>query len=106
MISLPDRVRACLFDLTGTGAVPCRHLEGDLQRYFAQQRPPGQGGRATGGLMTQHRSFPPEPWAVRETELHLSTLAQSESIFALSNGHIGLRATSTRASLTACLART
>jgi alpha,alpha-trehalose phosphorylase len=42
--------------------------------------------------MTQHRSFPPEPWAVRETELDLSTLAQSEAIFALSNGHIGLRA--------------
>ncbi|MDP8952589.1 MAG: family 65 glycosyl hydrolase, partial [Actinomycetota bacterium] len=42
--------------------------------------------------MTQHHSFPPEPWAVRETELVLSTLAQSESIFALSNGHIGLRA--------------
>ena len=42
--------------------------------------------------MTQHRSFPPEPWAVRETELDLSTLAQREAIFALSNGHIGLRA--------------
>src|SRR5918997_865989 len=42
--------------------------------------------------MTQHRSFPPEPWAVRETELALSKLAESEAIFALSNGHIGLRA--------------
>src|SRR5918998_216705 len=42
--------------------------------------------------MTQHRSFPPEPWVVRETELDLSVLAQSEAIFALSNGHIGLRA--------------
>jgi alpha,alpha-trehalose phosphorylase len=42
--------------------------------------------------MIQHRCFPPEPWAVRETELDLSVLAQSESIFALSNGHIGLRA--------------
>src|SRR5215210_669705 len=42
--------------------------------------------------MIRHRSFPPEPWAVRETELDLSVLAQSESIFALSNGHIGLRA--------------
>src|SRR5215216_671688 len=48
--------------------------------------------RATGGLMTQHRSFPPEPWMVRETELDLSTLADREAIFALSNGHIGLRA--------------
>ena len=42
--------------------------------------------------MIQHRCFPPEPWTIRETELDLSVLAQSESIFALSNGHIGLRA--------------
>jgi alpha,alpha-trehalose phosphorylase len=32
-----------------------------------------------------------EPWAVREPELRLDFLAQTESIFALSNGHIGLR---------------
>ena len=42
--------------------------------------------------MIQHSSFPTEPWEVRETELDLSVLAQTESIFALSNGHIGLRA--------------
>ena len=42
--------------------------------------------------MIQHSSFPTEPWSVRETELDLSVLAQTESIFALSNGHIGLRA--------------
>src|SRR5215213_5237013 len=42
--------------------------------------------------MIQHRFFPTEPWAVRETELDLSRLAESEAIFALSNGHIGLRA--------------
>jgi alpha,alpha-trehalose phosphorylase len=42
--------------------------------------------------MIQHRFFPAEPWVVRETELDLSVLAQTESIFALSNGHIGLRA--------------
>jgi alpha,alpha-trehalose phosphorylase len=36
-------------------------------------------------------AYPVEPWAVRETELHYDTLAQSESVFALSNGHIGLR---------------
>jgi alpha,alpha-trehalose phosphorylase len=39
----------------------------------------------------QHPAFRVEPWAVRETELHLDTLAQSESVFALANGHIGLR---------------
>jgi alpha,alpha-trehalose phosphorylase len=32
-----------------------------------------------------------EPWAVRERELDLEALARSESVFALSNGHIGLR---------------
>src|ERR1700722_8299240 len=39
----------------------------------------------------EHPSSPVEPWAVRETELHLDNLAQSESVFALSNGHLGLR---------------
>ncbi|MGY4653381.1 glycoside hydrolase family 65 protein [Mycobacterium sp. URHB0021] len=36
-------------------------------------------------------SFPVEPWHVRETSLDLDLLAQSESLFALSNGHIGMR---------------
>src|SRR6516164_5380878 len=35
--------------------------------------------------------FPVEEWSVREVGLHLDTLPQTESIFALSNGHIGLR---------------
>jgi alpha,alpha-trehalose phosphorylase len=35
--------------------------------------------------------FSLEPWAVAESSLHLDLLAQTESIFALSNGHIGLR---------------
>jgi alpha,alpha-trehalose phosphorylase len=36
-------------------------------------------------------TFPVEPWALRETRLDLDGLAQTESLFALSNGHIGLR---------------
>jgi alpha,alpha-trehalose phosphorylase len=40
----------------------------------------------------QHPAFPVEPWAVRETWLDLARLAQTESVFALANGHIGLRA--------------
>src|SRR5215469_2694663 len=32
-----------------------------------------------------------EPWCLTEASLDLNLLAQSESIFALSNGHIGLR---------------
>ncbi len=41
--------------------------------------------------MIQHPAFPIEPWAVRETHLDLDSLAQTESLFALSNGHLGLR---------------
>jgi alpha,alpha-trehalose phosphorylase len=36
-------------------------------------------------------NFPVEPWQIRETRLNLDLLAQSESVFTLSNGHIGLR---------------
>jgi len=36
--------------------------------------------------------FTCEPWKVRETRLDMERLGQSESIFALSNGHIGWRA--------------
>ncbi|GAB2836215.1 glycosyl hydrolase family 65 protein [Actinocorallia aurea] len=32
-----------------------------------------------------------DPWRIRETELDLARLAQTESVFALSNGHIGIR---------------
>ncbi|MGZ4350696.1 MAG: family 65 glycosyl hydrolase, partial [Solirubrobacteraceae bacterium] len=41
--------------------------------------------------MIAQPAFPVEPWAVRETELRLDNLAQAESVFALANGHIGLR---------------
>jgi len=36
-------------------------------------------------------SFATEPWRIRETELHRDILCQTESVFALSNGHIGVR---------------
>jgi len=39
-----------------------------------------------------HPAYAVEPWSVRETHLDLDVLAQSESVFALANGHIGLRA--------------
>jgi alpha,alpha-trehalose phosphorylase len=41
--------------------------------------------------MIEQSAFSVEPWALRETELDLDRLAQSESIFALANGHLGLR---------------
>src|SRR5712691_2068211 len=41
--------------------------------------------------MIGHPAFAVEPWCLRETELDLDVLAQAESVFALSNGHIGWR---------------
>ena len=35
--------------------------------------------------------FHVEPWCLREMALDLDVLAQAESVFALSNGHIGWR---------------
>jgi alpha,alpha-trehalose phosphorylase len=41
--------------------------------------------------VTVRKGYQVEPWSVRETPLDLAVLAQSESVFALSNGHVGLR---------------
>ncbi|MGH8960252.1 MAG: glycoside hydrolase family 65 protein [Jatrophihabitantaceae bacterium] len=41
--------------------------------------------------MITHPRFPVHPWQIREVGLDASVLAQSESLFALSNGHIGVR---------------
>ena len=41
--------------------------------------------------MTERAEFPVEPWCLRERRLNLDLLARSESLFAMSNGHIGLR---------------
>ena len=41
--------------------------------------------------MIRERAYPVEPWHIRETRLDLDLLAQSESVFALANGHIGVR---------------
>ena len=61
------------------------------------QRAPGRSRRArsrpaSGRGVIQHPAFAVEPWAVRETALDLERLAQTESVFALANGHLGLRA--------------
>jgi alpha,alpha-trehalose phosphorylase len=44
-------------------------------------------------LSTHRPSDELHPWVIREDELDLDVLAQRESVFALSNGHIGLRGT-------------
>ncbi len=41
--------------------------------------------------MNGRSAFSVEPWCIRETELDLGGLGSTESVFALSNGHIGIR---------------
>ncbi|HZP51008.1 glycoside hydrolase family 65 protein [Actinocrinis sp.] len=41
--------------------------------------------------MIEHPVFQTEPWCLRESKLDLDLLPHSESLFALSNGHIGWR---------------
>jgi alpha,alpha-trehalose phosphorylase len=41
--------------------------------------------------MLEAGTLPVEPWCLRELRLDLEKLAQTESLFALSNGHVGLR---------------
>ena len=41
--------------------------------------------------MIQHPAFPAEPWTVTETAYSPEVLAQTESVFALANGYLGLR---------------
>ena len=50
----------------------------------------GNEAKGAGGMIA-YSNFPAEAWSVRETGLHLDLLPQSESVFALSNGHVGLR---------------
>ena len=42
--------------------------------------------------MSEQPRFGVEPWCVRETRLDLDALARTESMFALANGHLGMRA--------------
>src|SRR6059058_916072 len=66
-----------------------------------RRRPQGGGPRENQGFprdrtrgspVITHPAYAVEPWSVRETSLELEVLAQSESVLALANGHIGLRA--------------
>ncbi len=57
--------------------------------------------------MILQEAFTVEPWALRETKLDMDLLAQTESVFALANGHLGMAGrTWTRASRAACPAAT
>ena len=41
--------------------------------------------------MISHDSYPVHTWEIRETGLDLDLIDEAESIFALANGHLGLR---------------
>jgi alpha,alpha-trehalose phosphorylase len=41
--------------------------------------------------MISQTAYPVEPWCIRETALDLDLIDEAESIFALANGHLGLR---------------
>src|SRR3954454_16520968 len=41
--------------------------------------------------MNGRAAFTVEPWCIRESELRLDALGPTESVFTLSNGHIGVR---------------
>ncbi len=47
--------------------------------------------------MIDNDRYPVEPWQLREIGVDPDMLGQSESLFALSNGHIGSGGTWTRA---------
>src|ERR1700744_5383950 len=52
------------------------------------RRGPTRGGA---GHVIENEPYGAEPWSLTESSLDLDLIAQSESVFALSNGHIGLR---------------
>ena len=47
--------------------------------------------RTARGAVIRHRAFPVEPWASARRSSNSTASHQTESVFALSNGHIGLR---------------
>ena len=47
--------------------------------------------RTAGPSVIRQSAFAVEPWSLRETTLDQDLLAQTESVFALSNGHLGWR---------------
>ena len=65
--------------------------QADALRSHGADRVVSDLERAAGGAVIEPGVFTVEPWAVAEPALRLDLLAQTESIFALSNGHIGLR---------------
>ena len=73
------------------GKIVPQQVSGGARRAPRRSRRVRSRG-ASGRGVIQHPAFAVEPWAVCETALDLERLAQTESVFALANGHLGLRA--------------
>ncbi len=65
--------------------------QADELRQHGAERRRDRPEQAAGSGMIAQPEFSEEPWSLRETGLDLSQLAQTESVFALSNGHVGWR---------------
>ncbi len=65
--------------------------EKTFQNQDAEERETGGHGPVRPDALHPGSAYTVEPWRVRELSLDLEVLAQSESVFALSNGHVGLR---------------
>src|SRR5262249_40549700 len=91
-------VRGCAGRRGGRASGPlrlrCRSGPGGPGRGAAPARGRRRGrrpGRPPGPIMIRHSAFAVEPWRSREAALDLAVLAQTESVFALANGLLGLR---------------
>ncbi|HEY6798367.1 MAG TPA: glycoside hydrolase family 65 protein [Kineosporiaceae bacterium] len=73
-----------------TGPISLHWLHPPGRRAPSQQVA-GPGLTGGSGEPPAENPFEVEPWAVTECGLHLNVLARTESVFALSNGHVGLR---------------
>src|SRR5581483_9225062 len=72
------------------GGRPLRSGGGAARARRRRRRP--RPRRADRVAMSARLDLAVEPWSVRERTLDLELLAHAESIFAVANGHIGLRA--------------
>ena len=68
--------------MTGVHEVPAASVQG---------QPLHEAATGATGEGAADRTFEVAPWSVREASLHLDHLARTESVFALSNGHVGIR---------------
>jgi alpha,alpha-trehalose phosphorylase len=73
-----------------TGAIGLPGLARSRRRASSPEAE-GPGLPGDVGAAPVEDPFEVAPWIVREKGLHLDMLARTESVFALSNGHVGLR---------------